>query len=207
MITIIDYGVGNIGSITNMLKKVGVESVTTSDPRELEQAEKIILCGVGAFDDGVRNLEQKGLVPVLKQKVLEQKTPILGICLGMQLFTERSEEGSLSGLGFVKGGAWRFNFNGIASERPLRIPHMGWNEVKEKKASRLLEGMYEEPRFYFVHSYYVKPEDGADTLLEAQYGIPFAAAFEKENILGVQFHPEKSHKFGIRLFENFVRNY
>ena len=207
MITIIDYGVGNIGSISNMLKKIGEPSVITSNPEELKTAEKIILCGVGAFDDGMKNLEEKGLIPVLKDKVLNGKIPILGICLGMQLFTEHSEEGQLPGLGFVKGGAHKFNFKDVAASRPLRIPHMGWNQVKATKNSPLLENMYEDPRFYFVHSFYVKTEQEDETLLQAEYGRPFTAAFEKDNILGVQFHPEKSHKFGMRLFENFVRNY
>jgi imidazole glycerol-phosphate synthase subunit HisH len=205
--TIIDYGVGNIGSIANMLKKVNEQSVITSDPDVIARAEKLILCGIGAFDDGMSRLEKMGITDLLRKKALEDKTPILGICLGMQLFTRGSEEGSQQGLGLVDAFTRRFDFSNIANERPLRIPHMGWNKVSLSKPSRLFENMYEDPRYYFVHSYYVSLSNPADELLRADYGLPFTAAFEKDNIVGCQFHPEKSHKFGIKLYENFVRNY
>jgi imidazole glycerol-phosphate synthase subunit HisH len=206
MNVIINYGVGNIGSIANMLRKIGVPSVITSDPAEIRKAEKLILCGIGAFDDGMSKLESLGIVEVLKEKVLEEKTPVLGICLGMQLFTNGSEEGNKPGLGFVDAYTRRFNFK-EQNDKTLRIPHMGWNDVKVSKASRLFQNMHEEPRFYFVHSYHVQMENREDELLSTFYGFPFTAAFEKDNIIGVQFHPEKSHKFGIRLYENFIKNY
>lgn len=207
MVTIIDYGVGNIGSIANMLKKVGSDSVITSDPEEIRKAEKIVLCGIGAFDDGMTKLENMNIVDVLKQKVLEDKTPILGVCLGMQLFTKGSEEGNKEGLGFVDAYTKRFDFSGIKKEKPLRVPHMGWNVARNVKASKLYENMYDEPRFYFVHSYFVSLARPEDELLQTNYGNAFTSAFEKDNIIGVQFHPEKSHKYGMRLYENFVRNY
>ena len=207
MVTIIDYGVGNIGSIANMLKKVGSDSIITSDPGEIRKAEKIVLCGIGAFDDGMTKLENMNIVDVLKQKVLEDKTPILGVCLGMQLFTKGSEEGNKEGLGFVDAYTRRFDFSAIKSEKPLRVPHMGWNVARNVKPSKLYEHMYDEPRFYFVHSFYVSLNQPQDELLQTSYGNAFTSGFEKDNIIGVQFHPEKSHKYGMRLYENFVRNY
>ena len=147
-------------------------------------------------------LEDMGIVETLKQKVLQDKTPILGVCLGMQLFTKGSEEGNKEGLGFVNAFTRKFQVT-----KPLKVPHMGWNLVHSTKLSSLMTNMYEEPRYYFVHSYHVVLEDPANELLKADYGYPFTAAFEKENILGVQFHPEKSHKFGMKLYENFVKYY
>lgn len=207
MITIIDYGVGNIGSIANMLKKIGSDSIITSDPEQILKAEKIVLCGIGAFDDGMSKLESMNIVNVLKQKVLEDKTPILGVCLGMQLFTNGSEEGKKEGLGFVDAQTRRFDFSKMETAKPLRVPHMGWNVAKAVKPSKLYENMYDDPRFYFVHSYYVSLNNPEDELLQTTYGACFTSSFEKDNIIGVQFHPEKSHKYGIRLYENFVKNY
>ena len=207
MTTIIDYGTGNIGSIANMLKKIGEASCITADTGEIAKAERLVLCGVGSFDDGINKLEELGIIDVLNKKVLEDKTPILGICLGMQLFTEGSEEGTKAGLGWVKGFTRRFDFTGITAERQLRVPHMGWNEVKHSKSSKILNNLDTNSRFYFVHSYHVNLNNKTDELLQAQYGFPFTAAFEHQNIIGVQFHPEKSHKFGIRIFENFISNY
>ena len=207
MVTIIDYGVGNIGSIANMLKKVGAESIITSDPLRIKEAEKIVLCGIGSFDDGMKKLEDMDLVDVLRKKVLEQKTPIMGVCLGMQLFTLGSEEGQLRGLGFIKAFSRKFDFSNSYLEKPLRVPHMGWNSVRSLKESRLTTGLPEDSRFYFVHSFHVQMENRSDALFETDYGFPFISAFEKDNIIGVQFHPEKSHRFGMRLYENFVNNY
>ncbi|MGZ4089400.1 MAG: imidazole glycerol phosphate synthase subunit HisH [Bacteroidia bacterium] len=207
MVTIVDYGVGNIGSIANMLKKIGGDSIITSDPKKISEANKIILCGIGAFDDGMGKLVSMGIVEVLKQKVIQEKTPIMGVCLGMQLFTKGSEEGEKEGLGFIEGYTKKFDFSGISADKNLRIPHMGWNVAQAVKPSRLYENMYPDPRFYFVHSFRVVLENGEDELLQTNYGHSFTSAFEKNNIIGVQFHPEKSHKFGIRLYENFIRNY
>jgi glutamine amidotransferase len=206
MTTIIDYGVGNIGSIANMLKKVGEEAEITSDVNQIKRSRRLILCGIGAFDDGMGKLESLGIIDILKHKVLEEKTPILGVCLGMQLFTEESEEGEQRGLGFIKGRTKRFDLSKDANSS-LKVPHMGWNSVSLSKPSLLLKDMYEDPRFYFVHSYHVVVSEKKDELLSTTYGYPFTAGFEHENILGVQFHPEKSHKYGIKLYENFVKHY
>ena len=206
MNVIIDYGVGNIGSIANMLRKINAESVITSNPVEIAKASRLILCGIGAFDDGMAKLETLGILDVLKKKVLEDKTPIMGVCLGMQLFTRGSEEGKKEGLSFVDAYTKKFDF-GSNGQQQLRVPHMGWNEVELSKPSRLFENMYEEPRFYFVHSFHAVMDRPGDELLKANYGYPFTAAFEKENIIGVQFHPEKSHKYGMRLYEKFIQNY
>lgn len=204
MITIVDYGVGNLGSIRNMLKKVGSESRITSVASEISAANKLILPGVGAFDAGMQHLQKSGLIPALQERVRERGVPILGICLGMQLMTQRSEEGVLPGLGWVDAEALRFKFEEGAS---FKVPHMGWNVVNPHKSSLLLSGAYPEERFYFVHSYFVRCTNRADVLLTARHGSEFDAAFESDNIMGVQFHPEKSHKFGMRLLHNFVEAY
>jgi glutamine amidotransferase len=190
-----------------MLHKLGVESVVTADPGRVEDAGKIILCGIGSFDEGMTRLESMGLVEVLRKKVMEEKIPILGVCLGMQLFTRGSEEGQKPGLGFVPGYSRKFDFTRLSTPATLRIPHMGWNTVRAVKDAGLNQGLPEYPRFYFVHSYHVVLDENADELFQTDYGYPFTAAFEKDNIIGVQFHPEKSHRFGIRLYENFVKHY
>lgn len=207
MTTIIDYGIGNIGSIANMLKKIGEEAVITAERQKIKEARRLILCGIGAFDDGLSKLEALGIIDVLKEKVLQDKTPILGICLGMQLFTNKSEEGNKPGLGFIDAETVKFNFTAVPDRSSLRIPHIGWNDVVLSKPSPLFENMHDAPRYYFVHSYFVKLQNLQDELLCTTYGSAFTSAFEKGNVIGVQFHPEKSHKFGIKLFENFVRNY
>ena len=204
MITIIDYKTGNLGSIQNILKRIGEESIVTSDKDEIARATKLILPGVGAFDTGMSNLLELDLINVLNEKVLDEKTPVLGICLGMQLLSDRSEEGSLSGLGWINGATMRFNF---INTTEYKIPHMGWNFVKQHKPSNLFTNMFSESRFYFVHSYFFKPNDPSDILTSTNYEIEFTSAVEKGNILGVQFHPEKSHKFGMKLLKNFVDFY
>ena len=198
MITIINYGAGNIKSIQNMLKKIGVESIISNDVAEIEQAKKLILPGVGHFDFGMQQLRKSGLIEVLNKKVLQDKTPLLGICLGAQMLGNNSEEGTEKGLGWIDMEVVKFN------ENTLTVPHMNWNELKLKKTSTLFNDMYESPRFYFVHSFYMQPKNDADTLCTANYGTDFTAAVEKDNIYGVQFHPEKSHKFGMKLLENFA---
>ncbi len=201
MIVILDYGMGNLGSILNMFKKIGVDAKISSDIRDIEDAEKIILPGVGAFDNAMQNLKDLGIMPLLNKKVIEDKTPVLGICLGMQLLAKRSDEGSLEGLGWVDAEVVRFRLGDGGS---LKIPHMGWNTVDIKKESCLYADMYEDPRFYFVHSYYVKCNNPGSILTTTDYGVEFCSSFMEDNILGVQFHPEKSHKFGLRLLKNFA---
>jgi glutamine amidotransferase len=204
MITIIDYRTGNLGSIQNMLKKIRVESRVTSSPDEIASATKIILPGVGAFDQGIEMLEKLGMKEILDRKVLNDKVPVLGICLGMQLMTRKSEEGVLPGLGWIDAETLRFRF--LDTIR-YKSPHMGWNFIDPKKESRLLSNLPENSRFYFVHSYYVKPADNADALTTTSYELEFVSSFEKGNIAGVQFHPEKSHKFGMALLRNFAELY
>jgi len=191
---------GNLGSIRNMLKKIGMDSEITSDLDKIKQAKKLILPGVGAFDNGMENIEKMGLLPILNQLVLEKKTPVLGICLGMQLMTRRSEEGKLSGLGWIQADTKRFNFK----ENGLKIPHMGWNNIQIKKNEPITKDLNNKSRFYFVHSYHAVCDDQTDTLFETNYGYNFTSAFSRDNIIGVQFHPEKSHKFGMQLLGNFA---
>jgi glutamine amidotransferase len=204
MITIIDYKTGNLGSIQNILKRIGEDSVITSDKDEIEKATKLILPGVGAFDTGMKNLLELDLVDILNKKVKHEKIPVLGICLGMQLLSNGSEEGSLPGLGWVDAETIRFRFEDTIE---YKIPHMGWNFIRQHKESKLFENMYSDARFYFVHSYYFSAKNVKDILLSTTYEIEFTSAIEKENILGVQFHPEKSHKFGMKLLKNFVDFY
>jgi glutamine amidotransferase len=204
MLTIVDYGVGNLASIQNMLKKLGVPSVISSEQAVIEKATRIILPGVGAFDTCSEKLQQSGLTEILNQKALQERVPLLGVCVGMQLLLNGSEEGQLPGLGWIKGRNIRFRKEQMPSD--YKIPHMSWTDVRPVKSARLLQEM-EEPRFYFVHSYHAQLDNAEDGLIEADYGYSFIAGVERDNILGVQFHPEKSHKFGMKLLQNFVKLY
>jgi glutamine amidotransferase len=201
MITIIDYGMGNLGSIANMIKKAGHSSIITSDLEQIKRATKLILPGVGSFDNGIKNLENSKMLAILNQKVLVEKIPILGICLGMQLMTNSSEEGTLTGLRWINAQTKKFTSDS------LKIPHMGWNTIKHQKRSRLFKEMESEQRFYFVHSYFVSCDEKEDILTITNYAHDFVSSFEKGNIIGVQFHPEKSHKFGMNLIKQFAENY
>jgi imidazole glycerol-phosphate synthase subunit HisH len=201
MIAVVDSGVCNVGSILNMLKRVGSAGVPVASPDELQDAKKVILPGIGAFDAGMKSLEARGLVEPLTRKATVENVPVLGICLGMQLMTKGSAEGSARGFGWIDAEALRFD----AAQLPgLKVPHMGWNVVQPAKASALLADLPEEPRFYFVHSYFVRCHDRADSLLTARHGVEFDAAFERDNLFGVQFHPEKSHRFGMHILRNFA---
>lgn len=200
-VAIIDYGSGNIGSIVNILRKAGAEAVLSADPDELRRASHLILPGVGAFDTCMRNLRQSGLTPVLEERVLQAGTPLLGICVGMQMLSRGSEEGVEPGLGWIAAATRRFVAPPGSS---MRIPHMGWNAVRPARSASLFAGLEEGARFYFVHSYHVRCDDPADVAGIADYGGEFTAAVQRGNISGVQFHPEKSHKFGVRLIGNFV---
>lgn len=202
MIVIIDYGLGNLGSMANMLKKIGAAAVVSSDPMDIKKADKLILPGVGSFDAGMENLESRGLISVLNKRVLEDKVPILGVCLGMQLLGKRSEEGQLPGLGWLDAETIRFHFQDINAN--LKIPHMGWNQLIDNHTHPLFAGLEEVNRFYFVHSYHVVCANLDNVLARTSYGVDFTSAIVKDNIMGVQFHPEKSHKFGMRLLNNFA---
>lgn len=202
MIVIIDYGVGNLGSILNMLKRIGEPAIISSNINDIQNASKLILPGVGAFDYGMEQLGKYDLIGVLNEKVLIGKTCILGICLGAQLLAQKSEEGEKKGLGWIDMEVVRFNNDKMPVD--LKIPHMGWNDINTKKESPLFKGMHEEPRFYFVHSYHLMLKESDVILTTTQYGYEFVSAIEKDNIIGVQFHPEKSHKFGMKFLKNFV---
>jgi glutamine amidotransferase len=197
-IVVVDYDMGNVGSIVNMMKKIGHAVEVSADPTAIARADRLILPGVGSFDAGMEAIRARGLVDVLDDKVVKQRTPVLGICLGMQLLGESSREGTSRGLGWIPSEAVKF------SSETLRVPHMGWNEVAPAAQHWLFEGEPADMRFYFVHSYHVVCKDAADRIATAKYGIDFSAAIGRGHILGVQFHPEKSHRFGMQLLRNFA---
>ncbi len=202
MIAIIDYGIGNLASVLNMFKKIGVRDVTiTNNHKIIQEADKILLPGVGSFDAGMINLESSGLISVLNKKVLDDKVPTLGICLGMQLLTLRSEEGVKKGLGWIEAETIKFKLD---PSLKLKVPHMGWNYIHVNKENPLVE-VNNRNRFYFVHSYHVKCFNESDSLATSNFGTDFTCMINKENIYGAQFHPEKSLKFGMKLFENFAK--
>lgn len=201
MVGIIDYGLGNLGSIQNMIKAIGEKSVISSKPEELDKCDRYILPGVGAFDAGMSKLNESGLVDYIKSKATNEKRPILGICLGMQLLGRRSEEGNLPGLGLIPFDNIRFRLD----DTDLKIPHMGWDIVDFKQDNSLLTGLTGTQRYYFVHSYHAKCDSEENVLMTCDYGYEFAASVVKENIMGVQFHPEKSHDFGMALLRNFIK--
>ena len=199
MITIIDYGLGNLGSVLNMFKKIDIKAQISSNIDIIAKAEKILLPGVGSFDAAMERLKGGELREVLDQKAMKDKVPILGICLGMQLLTKGSEEGVLPGLSWIPAYTYKF------PPSVLKVPHMGWNLVQPHTPSLLTENFPKETRFYFVHSYYVKVENEENSILRTNYGVIFDSGIQKDNIFGAQFHPEKSHRFGMQLFKNFAK--
>jgi glutamine amidotransferase len=203
VIVIADYGMGNVRSIQRMFKKVGVPSILGTRAEELREASALILPGVGAFDHAMERLEEVGYRSILDELVCEKRVPVLGICLGMQLLFERSEEGVRPGLGWLKGDVRRFRFD---ESLRLPIPHMGWRDVQATPSSFVHDPNEELPRFYFVHSYHAVPSDPTVIAATAEYGYSFCCAVQHENIHGVQFHPEKSHRFGMRLLTRFANS-
>lgn len=200
MIVVIDYGMGNTGSVLNALRFLGASARLSRAPEDLAAATHLILPGVGAFQDGMRNLREYGLIPALKKEVLSKRKPLLGICLGLQLLAERGEEGGpCDGLGFVKGTVRRLR---VDTAR-FRLPHIGWNDVVALKDTRLFAGIA-SPVFYFVHSYVLGPTDESVVAATCLYGERFTAAIEQENIFGTQFHPEKSQTSGLAALKNFL---
>jgi len=202
VITIVDYGAGNLASIANMLRKVGAESRVSADPADVRTADKLILPGVGHFDHGMQNLRARGLDEALTQRVVREGVPILGICLGLQLFARGSEEGTSSGLGWIDADVRRFDTSRMAEA--LRVPHMGWADVSIEHPDALVESLPPDPRFYFVHSFHIVADHEPDVLVRAVHGYAFVAGVARGHIRGVQFHPEKSHKFGMKLLANFA---
>lgn len=203
MIAVIDYGMGNVGSIINMFRKIGVPAILTNDSEQIENADKLILPGVGAFDNGMNKLNESGLADIIKKQAITNQKPLLGICLGMQLLGRNSEEGKENGLGLIPFENKRFAFEGNTD---LKIPHMGW-DIAERTVTNdpLFGGIDLLQRYYFVHSYYAVCDSEENVLMRCEYGYSFVAAVKNNNIYGVQFHPEKSHKFGMALLENFAR--
>ena len=202
MIVIVDYGVGNVGSVLNMLRKCGSRARISGKPEEIAAAGKLILPGVGHFGRGMAQLEATGLIPLLTEQALGVRKPLLGICLGMQMMLRGSDESERPGLGWVAGFTHRF------PDRPdLLVPHMGWNLVNPRNGARLFEssaGPEARERFYFVHSYHACLDDACNVAATCHYGIEFTASFEAGNLFGVQFHPEKSHHFGMALLRRFA---
>ena len=202
MIAIINYGLGNLSSIQNMCKRLGIDAVITNDEEILNKASKLILPGVGHFKKGMENLHSSGLKTLLDKMDLEDKKPILGICLGAQLMTKHSEEGDVNGLGWVDAVTVKFDENKINNHK---IPHMGWTDIMTVDENPLWKNLPDEPRFYFVHTYHFLFQEQDEISAMADYSYPFACAFHKKNIYGTQFHPEKSHKFGMKVLENFSK--
>lgn len=200
-IVIVDYGMGNLNSVRKTIDGLKVESVVSSESKAIEESQKIILPGIGHFGKAMANLQKMNLLDALHEAVLVKKKPILGICLGMQLFAERSEEGEAKGLSWLNAEAVKF---AVSDKLKYKIPHIGWNRIRLNKKSSLMKDIPNGSEFYFVHSYHLRLEKRADSLGETDYDYVFASAVERENIFGVQFHPEKSHDAGARLLKNFV---
>ena len=201
MVGIINYGLGNLGSIQNMLKVIGEKSIISANVEELNKCDRYILPGVGAFDAGMTKLIERDLVDYIKYKAVDEHKPLLGICLGMQLLGRKSEEGSQEGLELIPFENIRFRLENSV----LKVPHMGWDIVEFKQESPLLKNLEGTQRYYFVHSYHALCDSPQNILMTCDYGYEFAAAVVKDNIMGVQFHPEKSHDFGMALLNNFVK--
>ena len=200
-ILILDYGTGNLNSVKRTLDRIGAASFASSSPQDVERADKVIMPGVGHFGRAMSNLSQLGLLDALNETVLVKRMPVLGICLGMELMAKRSEEGDAVGLGWLDAETVRFD---IPAGSGFKVPHMGWNQIATKKPSKLMNGIDASAEFYFAHSYHLRLKDDADLLCETEYGISFPSAVERENIFGVQYHPEKSHDAGAALLKNFV---
>lgn len=202
MITLVDYGLGNIRAFLNVYKRLNIAAQTARTAAELLGAERIILPGVGAFDHAMELLEASGMRGVLDELVLVEKVPVLGVCVGMQILADSSEEGTRAGLGWIPGAVRRFA--PVEGQAPLPLPHMGWNDVQTEPGHRLFAQLENDTRFYFLHSYYFECARPGDVSARAEYDAPFSCAVSSGNIHGVQFHPEKSHHWGTRLLQNFA---
>jgi glutamine amidotransferase len=200
-VAIVDYGMGNLHSVKRKLDRIGVHPQLTSDPDEVLRADKLVLPGVGHFAKAMEHLGTLGLLPALQEAVMVRKTPILGICLGMQLFARRSEEGDADGLGWIDADVVRF---AISDTLRFKVPHMGWNGVRVVRSEPLLNGVTDQTEYYFVHAYHMVCHDSGDVLCDTDYGYAFTSVVQRENVYGVQFHPEKSHDAGESLLRNFL---
>ena len=201
MISIIDYGMGNVSSIQNMIKKVRGESIITNDRTIINESDAIILPGVGSFDNGMTKLKSSGLIETIEEKVLINHTPFLGICLGMQLFASYSlEDGYHKGLNWIKGRVEKINVD----LDNIKVPHIGWNNVNFNKSHPIFNGIPDNSYFYFIHSYYVKPDNLDNIIAETNYGVEFCSAYAFENYVGLQFHPERSGDYGLQIYQNFI---
>ena len=201
MISVVDYGAGNVGSVIRMIEKVGGRAQRVRTAEEIDAADKLILPGVGAFDYGMAQLAERGLVDALHRAALERKIPVLGICLGMQLMGSGSEEGQLPGLGWIDAKAIKFDFD-VSTRLP--VPHMGWNTLALERDNALLDNALPRTRFYFVHSYMMRCNDPSEVIATTEYGARFVSVFGRDNLFGAQFHPEKSHRFGMAMMANFL---
>lgn len=203
MITIVDYGLGNIKAFVNVYERLNIPIKIAKTKYDLNDASKIIIPGVGAFDYAIEQLNKSGMRDELENKVIRDKVPVIGICVGMQILAKSSEEGKLPGLGWVDGKVLKFDINNIPYK--TRLPHMGWNNINPIAESTLLKGFNNESRFYFLHSYYFVCNNQQDIISTTQYGIDFSSAINHNNIFGIQFHPEKSHSNGVSLLNNFAK--
>jgi glutamine amidotransferase len=201
MMVIIDYGMGNLGSIKKAFDRLDIETTISGSKTLIESADKLILPGVGHFANGMKNLQSLGIVDLLLKKITVDKIPILGICLGLQLFTKSSEEGNVDGLGLIDAKTIRFDFKDMFVTP--KVPHMGWNTAQIKKESLLLDSFNSEAMYYFVHNYHIKCNDDNDILTSTTYGYEFTSSIQRGNIYGTQFHPEKSHALGLKILQNF----
>ncbi len=202
MIGLVNYGLGNIKALKNIYKKLNVSCKFINNPIDIEKVEKIILPGVGSFDNAIEKLKESNLLEVINYKVKIEKMPVLGICVGMQMMANKSEEGVLDGLGWITGKVKKFKQSSF-STKPF-TPHMGWNNVEKLNNSIIFNGI-EHPKFYFLHSYYLEPEDSSIITSTTNYGFDFCSSINHENIYATQFHPEKSHNFGVKMLENFSK--
>lgn len=194
---------GNLRSINKAFERSNIKTMISAKKEDIDKADKLILPGVGHFGTGMKNLHNLDIIKLLLKKITIDKVPILGICLGLQLFTKSSEEGNVDGLGLIDGKTIRFDFTN--NEENLKVPHMGWNTVQIKKENKLLDSINNEELFYFVHSYHITCHDKSDILTTTTYGYEFTSGIQKDNIYGTQFHPEKSHSSGLKILQNFSR--
>lgn len=202
MITIVDYGSGNIEAFKNIYKRLNIECEVAKTPDDILKAKKLVLPGVGAFDETMRILRDSGMIEALNKQVLKNKVPVIGICVGMQILSKKSDEGELDGLGWIDAEVKRFDVSKL-TQKP-HLPHMGWNTFQTEKESPVLNELEPEKGFYFLHTYYFSCNNQDDILTSTVYGYRYTSAVNHENIFGVQFHPEKSHSNGVQLLKNFA---